>query len=138
MSIRVRIPTPLRPHAGGQAAVSLPGETVKAVLAALVAQAPGLQAHLLAEDGSLRSFVNVYVNGEDVRARSGLETPLLDGDELAIVPAIAGGATAGTAAEVDLSREEIWEARSLCPAFRITASAASAARRASVKRPVSA
>jgi len=107
MSIRVRIPTPLRPHAGGQAAVSLPGETVKAVLAALVAQAPGLQAHLLAEDGSLRSFVNVYVNGEDVRARSGLETPLLDGDELAIVPAIAGGATAGTAAEVDLSREEI-------------------------------
>ncbi len=107
MSIRVRIPTPLRPHAGGQAAVSLPGETVKAVLAALVAEAPGLEAHLLAEDGSLRSFVNVYVNGEDVRARSGLETPLLDGDELAIVPAIAGGATAGTAAEVDLSREEI-------------------------------
>jgi adenylyltransferase/sulfurtransferase len=107
MSIRVRIPTPLRPQAGGQGAVSLPGETVKAVLDALLAQAPGLRAHLLADDGSLRSFVNLYVNGEDVRARSGLETPLRDGDEVAIVPAIAGGATAGPAAEADLSREEI-------------------------------
>ncbi|HSD29403.1 MAG TPA: ubiquitin-like small modifier protein 1 [Vicinamibacteria bacterium] len=105
MSVRVRIPTPLRPHAGGQAALALPGETVKAVLAALVAEAPGLRSHLLAEDGSLRSFVNVYVNGEDTRARSGLETRLADGDELAIVPAIAGGEP--DAGAVELSREEV-------------------------------
>ncbi len=106
MSVRVRIPTPLRPYAGGQAAVSLPGETVEAVLAALIAQAPGLRPHLLADDGSLRSFVNVYLNGEDVRARSGLQTQLSAGDELAIVPAIAGGATA-EATDPDLTREEI-------------------------------
>lgn len=97
MSVRVRIPTPLRPHAGGQAALSLSGDTVRAVLAALTEAAPGLRAQLLAEDGSLRSFVNVYVNGEDVRARSGLETPLADGDELTIVPAIAGGRHQGPA-----------------------------------------
>jgi adenylyltransferase/sulfurtransferase len=78
---------------------------VKAVLDALLAEAPGLRSHLLAEDGSLRSFVNVYVNGEDARARSGLETRVSDGDELAIVPAIAGGAPDATTA--DLSRDEI-------------------------------
>ena len=107
MSVRVRIPTPLRPHVGGQAAVALAGETVGAVLDALLEQAPGLRAHLLAHDGSLRSFVNVYVNGEDARARSGLETRLADGDELAIVPAIAGGAPDAAAPPADLSREEI-------------------------------
>jgi adenylyltransferase/sulfurtransferase len=85
--------------------VALPGETVKAVLDALLAEAPGLRSHLLSEDGSLRSFVNVYVNGEDARSRSGLDTRLSDGDELAIVPAIAGGAPDGIPA--DLSREEI-------------------------------
>jgi sulfur-carrier protein adenylyltransferase/sulfurtransferase len=105
MNVRVRIPTPLRPHAAGRAAVALSGETVRAVLDALVAEAPGLRSHLLAEDGSLRSFVNVYVNGEDARARAGLETRLADGDELAIVPAIAGGAL--DAAATDLGREEI-------------------------------
>jgi adenylyltransferase/sulfurtransferase len=104
MSVRVRIPTPLRPHAGGRAAVALAGGTVRAVLDALLAEAPGLRPHLLAEDGSLRSFVNVYVNGEDARSRSGLETRLEEGDELAIVPAIAGGAHD---APPDLGREEI-------------------------------
>ncbi len=107
MSVRVRIPTPLRPYVGGQAAVSLTGETVKAVLDALLAEAPGLRPQLLADDGTLRTFVNVYVNGEDARARSGLETRLSDGDELAIVPAIAGGAPDAAAAAADLSREEI-------------------------------
>ncbi len=105
MSVRVRIPTPLRPHAGGRAAVALPGGTVRAVLDALIADAPALRPHLLTDEGSLRSFVNVYVNGEDARARSGLETPVAEGDELAIVPAIAGGAL--DASPVDLSREEV-------------------------------
>jgi adenylyltransferase/sulfurtransferase len=91
MSVRVRIPTPLRPYAGGRSEVALRATTVQAALEALVAEAPELRPHLLAEDGSLRSFVNLYLNGEDVRAKGGLATPLVDGDELKVVPAIAGG-----------------------------------------------
>jgi molybdopterin converting factor small subunit len=96
MPVRVRIPTPLRPQTGGRAQVLASGETVAAVLRALVAEAPGLGAQILADDGTPRSFVNLYLNGEDVRSRSGLETPLVDGDELAIVPAIAGGLASAT------------------------------------------
>jgi adenylyltransferase/sulfurtransferase len=114
MPVRVRIPTPLRPYAGGRAEVAASGETVAAVLAALVAESPELRRHLMGDDGRLRSFVNVYLNGEDVRTGRGLDTGLADGDELAIVPAIAGGAdrqTAGALAPAtdaaDLSKEEI-------------------------------
>ena len=92
MPVVVRIPTPLRPFAEGRGEVAAPGETVAAVLEALLRESPGLRPHLLGEDGRLRSFVNVFVNGEDVRTRSGLETRVGDGDRLAIVPAIAGGA----------------------------------------------
>ena len=91
MSVRVRIPTPLRPYAGGRSEVPVSGGTVEAAIAALAAEAPELRPHLLAEDGSLRSFVNLYLNGEDVRTKSGLATSLKDGDELKVVPAIAGG-----------------------------------------------
>jgi MoaD family protein len=91
MPVRIRIPTPLRPHTGGRAEVSAAGATVAAALDALVAEAPALRAQLLGDDGRPRSFVNLYLNGEDVRRRAGLDTPLQDGDELAIVPAIAGG-----------------------------------------------
>jgi molybdopterin converting factor small subunit len=91
MSVKIRIPTPLRPHTGGRAAVQADGRTVAEAIGALVAEAPALGAQLLGEDGRPRSFVNLYLNGEDVRSRSGLETELADGDELAIVPAIAGG-----------------------------------------------
>jgi adenylyltransferase/sulfurtransferase len=111
MSIRVKIPTPLRPYAGGRAEVQADGETVAAALAALVSEQPDLRRHLLGDDGRLRTFVNLYLNGEDVRSRSGLDTRLSDGDELAIVPAIAGGADAAKAVEspagVELSKEEI-------------------------------
>ena len=92
MSVRVRIPTPLRPLTGGRSQVTTSGANVAEVIAALAAEAPSLRAQLLSDDGRLRSFVNLYVNGEDVRSRSGLETALADGDEIAIVPAIAGGA----------------------------------------------
>ena len=68
------------------------GDTVAEAIGALVAEAPALGAQLLGDDGRPRSFVNLYLNGEDVRSRAGLETKLADGDELAIVPAIAGGA----------------------------------------------
>ena len=92
MSVRVRIPTPLRPLTGGRSQVTTSGTTVAEVIGALAAEAPELRAQLLSEDGRLRSFVNLYLNGEDVRSRSGLDTALADGDEIAIVPAIAGGA----------------------------------------------
>ena len=91
MSVRVRIPTPLRPHAGGRAAVALAGETVRAVLEALVAEAPGLRPHLLAEDGTLRSFVNVYVNDEDIRHLGRESTRLGENDVVSIIPSVAGG-----------------------------------------------
>ena len=67
MSVRVRIPTPLRPLTGGRSQVTASGATVAEVVSALVAEAPALRAQLLAEDGRLRSFVNLYLNGEDVR-----------------------------------------------------------------------
>ena len=89
MPVRVRIPTPLRPYAGGRAELAASGATVSAVLEALLDASPGLRPHLLGDDGRLRSFVNLFVNGEDVRTRGGLAAPLADGDELAIVPAIA-------------------------------------------------
>jgi len=91
MSVRVRIPTPLRPLTGGRALVEASGANVAEVIGALARDAPALRAQLLSEDGKLRSFVNLYLNGEDVRSRSGLDTALADGDELTIVPAIAGG-----------------------------------------------
>jgi molybdopterin/thiamine biosynthesis adenylyltransferase/rhodanese-related sulfurtransferase/molybdopterin converting factor small subunit len=99
MPVVVKIPTPLRGFAGGRAAVPLDSETVSRLLDALLADSPGLRPHLLDGDGQVRNFVNIFVNGDDVRALDGLETPLRDGDEVTIVPAIAGG--------VDLSKEEI-------------------------------
>jgi adenylyltransferase/sulfurtransferase len=99
MPVEIRIPTPLRRFTGDQAAVRLSGDDVAAALRALLDEHPELRPHLLGEDQQLRNFVNVFVNGEDVRHLAGLGTPLKDGDRLAIVPAIAGGA--------ELSREEI-------------------------------
>ena len=91
MGVPVTIPTPLRGYAGGQKTVSVEGTTVGEALNALTAQHPGLRQHLFAEDGRLRSFVNVYLNDEDVRYLRYIETPLKESDKLAIVPSVAGG-----------------------------------------------
>jgi len=91
MSVPVTIPTPLRGYAGGQKTVSVDGTTVGEVLGALTTQYPNLRQHLFAEDGQLRSFVNVYLNDEDVRYLKYVDTPLQDTDTLAIVPSVAGG-----------------------------------------------
>jgi molybdopterin converting factor small subunit len=88
----LRIPTPLRAYAGKQSSVALHGETVGAVVTDLVEQYPALRKHLLDDGGALRSFVNLYLNGRDVRDLGGAEAPVDPGDKLAIVPAIAGGA----------------------------------------------
>jgi len=87
----ILIPTPLRAYTNNQARVAVAGDTVGAALNALVQHHPQLQHHLYAEGGVLRSFVNVYVNDEDIRYLDKEATRLRAGDELAIVPAIAGG-----------------------------------------------
>jgi MoaD family protein len=91
MAVPVTIPTPLRGYAGGQKTVSVEGATVGEALSALTQQYPNLRQHLFGEDGRLRSFVNVYLNDEDVRYLKYVETPLRESDKLAIVPSVAGG-----------------------------------------------
>lgn len=88
----LRIPTPLRAYADQQSSVALQGTTVGEVMDALVERYPALRKHLLDDEGSLRSFVNLYLNSEDIHELGGVETPLAPGDKLAIIPAIAGGA----------------------------------------------
>lgn len=90
MSITVRIPTPLRTLTGGDDAVSVSGADVRAVIEDMEAKFPGIKERLVDEKG-IRRFVNLYLGDEDVRFLDGLETALKDGDEISIVPAIAGG-----------------------------------------------
>ena len=91
MPVEVRLPTMLREDAAGQASVKAQGGTIGEVLEDLALQFPRLRGKLLAEDGSLHKFVNVYKNDEDVRYLDRLATPVLDGDEISIIPAVAGG-----------------------------------------------
>lgn len=92
MSIKVRIPTPLRSLTGNQDTVTANGaSTLGGLIEELEVQYPGLRARLLDDTGELRRFVNVYVNGEDVRFLDGLGTAVKPGDEVSIVPAVAGG-----------------------------------------------
>jgi len=87
----VRIPTQLRPLAGGAAEVAVDGSTVGEVLKALEAAHPGFAARLFDETGGLRRFVNVFVADEDVRFSDGLGTPVEPGQTVSIIPAVAGG-----------------------------------------------
>ncbi len=89
---QVYLPTPLRRLTHGQARVAAPGHTVEEALAALERQYPGLREQLREPSGQMRSFINVFVNGTEIRALQGPATPLDDGDEISIVPAMAGGA----------------------------------------------
>jgi sulfur-carrier protein len=91
MPILVRIPTPLRSVTRGAAEVTAAGDSVAAVIEHLEQTYPGLRERLLDDTGDLRRFVNVYVNQEDIRFLEGKKTALKDGDEMSIVPAIAGG-----------------------------------------------
>jgi molybdopterin synthase sulfur carrier subunit len=91
MPILVRIPTPLRRITNGAGEVHAKGKDVAELIGDLERQFPGLHERLVEESGELRRFVNVYVNQEDIRFLSGKETALKDGDEVSIVPAIAGG-----------------------------------------------
>jgi sulfur-carrier protein len=88
----VRIPTPLRKLTDGKEEVSAAGATVGEVLTNLEGNYPGLKARICEEDGSVKRFVNIFANDEDIRFLDNLDTPVKDGDEVSIVPAIAGGA----------------------------------------------
>jgi len=91
MTVPITIPTPLRGYAGGQKTISVEGGTVGDALNALTTRYPNLRQHLFAEDGSLRSFVNVYLNDEDVRYLQQTKTLIKESDQLSIVPSVAGG-----------------------------------------------
>ncbi|HLM63201.1 MAG TPA: ubiquitin-like small modifier protein 1 [Acidimicrobiales bacterium] len=91
MTVSVRIPTTLRTLTGGQAEVKTEGETVRDVLAGLDAAHPGFSERLIDADGGLRRFVNVFVADDDIRFLDGLDTPVPDGETVAIIPAVAGG-----------------------------------------------
>ena len=90
MSVRVKIPTQLREATGGESIAEVDGSTVGEVLDALYERFGELRSRI-AEDGGLRRFVNVYVAGEDIRFLDGLDTAVTDGDEVTILPAVAGG-----------------------------------------------
>lgn len=90
-TVTLRIPTPLRSYTEEQSAVEVAGTTVAKALKALVDRYPDLRENLYTDDGDLRQFVNIYVDDEDIRYQDGPQTALDEGDEVSIVPSIAGG-----------------------------------------------
>ena len=91
MTVNVKIPTPLRSLTNDVDLVTSEGDTIAALVESLEAAYPGMKERLCEESGELRRFVNIYVNGEDVRFLDGLATQLAEGDEVSIIPAVAGG-----------------------------------------------
>ena len=91
VAVEVRLPTVLRSQAGGSSVVSVDGATIGEVLSKLVAEYPGMAGQVLTDEGALHKFVNIYVNDDDVRYLQGLDTPVADGAEVSILPAVAGG-----------------------------------------------
>jgi molybdopterin converting factor small subunit len=91
MTIKLRVPAPLRPYTDGKVEVLVEGENVAQAVNDLTEKYPGLHPHLFDERGELRSFVNLFLNDEDIRHLQGLETSIKEGDRLMLVPSIAGG-----------------------------------------------
>ena len=89
--VQVRIPTPLRKYTGGAEAVQAEGTTVAALVADLDKRHPGIRERICDDTGAVRRFVNIFVNGEDIRFLSNLDTAVKAGDEVSVGPAIAGG-----------------------------------------------
>lgn len=92
MAVVVRIPTPLQKFTKNQAEVQVDSSSIQGMLEALENSFPGIRERLCDDHGSIRKFINLYVNDEDIRFIDGEKTSLKDGDEVAIIPAIAGGA----------------------------------------------
>lgn len=91
MSVTVKVPTVLRKLAGGEDSIDAQGGTIAEIIADLEARHPGFNAKLYDDAGALRRFINIYVNGEDIRFLKGADTAVPDGAEVSIVPSIAGG-----------------------------------------------
>lgn len=91
MSVKVRIPTPLRKLTNNEEVVEVSANTVGDAISELQSRFPGIKERLLDESGTVRRFVNVYVNEEDIRFLQNQQTPIKSGDEISIIPAIAGG-----------------------------------------------
>jgi len=87
----LRIPTPLRTYTGGESEISLQGETIEQAMNDLIEQHPAIKPHLFNDGGSLRPFVNLFLDDENIRDLQGLDTPLSDSDRLLLIPSIAGG-----------------------------------------------
>ena len=87
----VFIPSVLRANVGGVKSIELPGDSIRDVVGALIEKHPSLSTQILTDDGDLNRFVNVYVNGQDVRYLAGLDTPVAPADEVRLLPAMAGG-----------------------------------------------
>ena len=94
MEVRVRVPTPLRKFTGGNAEIPAVGDSIKSVIENLEERHPGMRERLLDDKGDLRRFVNIYLNGDDIRFLDQLNSKVKDGDDISIVPAIAGGVSA--------------------------------------------
>ena len=92
MSVRVKLPAILRKHTRGEALVDADGATLRELLTDLEGKYPGITRNIVAEGGGLHRFINIYVNDEDVRYLSSLETAVREGDTVSILPAVAGGA----------------------------------------------
>ncbi|MCH7684877.1 MAG: ThiF family adenylyltransferase, partial [Gemmatimonadetes bacterium] len=107
MPVIVHIPSPLRPYVGGRDRVEVEAKTVAEVLERLTTEHDQLKTHLFKDDGTVRGFVNLFLNNRDIRDMSEGDTPTADGDELSIVPSIAGGATTVRSELPELSQEEI-------------------------------
>src|ERR687891_2956247 len=107
MPTKILIPTPLRPFTDKKDAVEIDGNTIGEVLHNLTAKYGGLKQHLYSTDGKLRSFVNIYVNDDDIRYLQKDQTPLKAGDTVSIIPSVAGGAPSVTEALPELSGDEI-------------------------------
>src|SRR5688572_1058371 len=107
MPTKILIPTPLRPFTEKQDAVEVDGATIAELLQNLTTQYGGLKQHLYTADGKLRSFVNIYVNDDDIRYLQKDQTPLKKGDTVSIIPSVAGGAPLVTEALPELSGDEI-------------------------------
>ena len=109
MSTKIHIPTPLRPFTGKQDVVEVEGTTVGELLAKLTSEHEALKKHLYNDEGRLRSFVNIYLNDEDIRYLDREQTPVKPGDTLSIIPSVAGGtgATAAPPRATTLTADEV-------------------------------
>ena len=100
MASTLKIPSPLRRFTNGQTSLNVNGKSIEEVLNELFSEYPNIKNHLMEKDGNLRNFVNIFINGENIRQKGGLNTQVDDGSDIRIIPSIAGGSS-------ELTQEEL-------------------------------